>query len=75
MLLLDIALPDGSGWALMKEVAVLEPRVPVVVFSAAGIDRREQSDGLTVLQKATTSNEQLSATIQHVLSRRLPAVA
>ena len=79
MVLLDIALPDGSGWDLMKEIANIEPHIPVVVFSAAGVDRREPREGrhgaVTVLEKATTSNEKLSETIHKVLNRRLPAAA
>src|SRR5687767_2675251 len=39
VLLLDIALPDGSGWDVLRALAARGEHVPTVVLSAAPVSR------------------------------------
>jgi PAS domain S-box-containing protein len=66
MVLLDLALPDGSGWELLQLINRLTPRPRVVIFSAhdddAGTDRGQ--DAHAFLVKSQTSEQQLVDTIR-----------
>ncbi len=66
LVLLDLALPDGSGLDLIDE---LKGRVPVVIFSG-----QEPGNDLTrqvtaALTKSRTSNERLLETIRQAIRR------
>jgi PAS domain S-box-containing protein len=65
LVLLDLKLPDGSGWDLVAE---LDGRVPVVVFSVDEASAAEKERVAAVLVKAATSNEVLLDTIRQVLA-------
>jgi signal transduction histidine kinase/DNA-binding response OmpR family regulator len=75
LILLDIMLPDGSGWELIDEVGQLVPSPPVVVFSAKDATVAERGRAAAVLVKSRTSNEQLLQTIKGLLERPAHAVA
>jgi PAS domain S-box-containing protein len=64
MVLLDLGLPDGSGWELLQLINRMTPRPRVVIFSAhdAGADRGENADPYLV--KSQTSEQQLIDTIR-----------
>src|SRR5205823_5601796 len=70
LVLLDLGLPDGSGWALMNEIEREAQPVPVVIFSAADIGPEASRCAAAVLVKSQTSNELLSYTIQRALEER-----
>ena len=59
MVLLDLGLPDGSGWELLQLINRMTPRPRVVIFSAhdAGADRGQNADPFLV--KSQTSEQQL----------------
>jgi PAS domain S-box-containing protein len=65
LVLLDLKLPDGSGWELVDELA---GRVPVVVFSVDDASVADKDRVAAVLVKAATSNEALLRTIRRVLA-------
>lgn len=64
LVLLDLGLPDGSGWELLSLLNRLTPRPRVVIFSArdAG-EEGEEAAGYTFLVKSQTSEQQLIAAI------------
>jgi PAS domain S-box-containing protein len=75
LVLLDLALPDGSGWSLMEQIEGTDPQLPVVVFSASEIGAVDAQRAAAVLVKAQTSNELLSKTIHRALDERLMKAA
>ncbi len=66
LVLLDLALPDGSGVDLLAE---LKGKVPVVVFSGQEPDRQLSGQVAAALVKSRTSNEQLLETIRRAVRR------
>lgn len=66
LVLLDLALPDGSGESLLQEIRARKPRPRVVIFSASDVD----VDGADeILVKSRTSNEELLGAIHRMLAR------
>lgn len=70
LLLVDVRLPDGSGAAVAREVALRTPR-PVVVAMSAVATAREAFDlaqaGVRAFLPKPFSPEQLAATLRHAL--------
>lgn len=67
LLILDLALPDGSGLDLVPLVSQLNPPTPVIIFSAHEVDGSVASQVASVLIKSQTSNRELLEKIQSVL--------
>ena len=67
LVLLDLGLGDDSGWDLVGDIDALDPRPPVIVFSASDVDPVDGSRAEAVLVKARTSNTELLNTIHRVL--------
>ena len=67
LVLLDLGLGDDSGWDLVGDIDALDPRPPVIVFSASDVDPVDGSRAQAVLLKARTSNTELLNTIHRVL--------
>ncbi|SFU74909.1 multi-sensor hybrid histidine kinase [Polaromonas sp. YR568] len=67
LVLLDLALGSHSGWDLFEDIDDLDPRPPVIVFSAGDVDPADGRQADAVLVKAHTSNTELLNTIQRVL--------
>jgi PAS domain S-box-containing protein len=67
LILLDIALPDGSGWDLFDKLREASPHPPVIVFSGSSVgqDRLAVVEGALV--KAHSTEAQLVATIRQAL--------
>jgi two-component system, OmpR family, response regulator len=69
--ILDVRLPDGSGIELCQKIHGLQPKVPVVYYSAYASDE-EQEAALSVCGdaylKKPVSAEQLQRTIADLLS-------
>lgn len=70
LVLLDLALPDGSGLDLLPLLSRLEPPIPVVIFSAHEVDERTASQVSSVLTKSQTTNPQLLERIRALLEER-----
>ena len=68
LVLLDLTLGKGSGRDLVGDINALDPRPPVIVFSAS--DVRSTAGGRTqaVLVKALTSDAELLHTIRRGLN-------
>ena len=67
LILLDLALGEDSGWSLFKEIDTLNPRPPVIVFSASDEDPAQSRQVEAVLVKSNTSNTELLNAIQRAL--------
>jgi PAS domain S-box-containing protein len=67
LVLLDLSLGSHSGWDLFEDIDALDPRPPVIVFSAGDVDPADGRQADAVLVKAHTSNTELLNTIQRVL--------
>ena len=68
LVLLDLALPDGSGLELLPLLSRVDPPTPVVIFSAHEVDQDVASQVASVLVKSQTSNPQLLERIRSVLA-------
>jgi PAS domain S-box-containing protein len=68
LVILDLALPDGSGLDLVPYAGSLTPPTPVVIFSAHEVDAPIAGRVASVLIKSRTSNRQLLEKIQTVLA-------
>ena len=67
LVLLDVALPDGSGLDLLAELQRTHPPVPVLVFSASELERADLERVAASLVKSRTSNEELIDLIQALI--------
>ncbi len=67
LVLLDLALGQDSGWDLFEDINALDPRPPVIVFSASAADPPDGKQTEAVLLKTYTSNAELLHTIQRAL--------
>ncbi len=67
LILLDISLPDGSGWDLFDALRKASRHPPVIVFSGSdvGQDRLAAVEGALI--KAHSTDDELVATIRHAL--------
>jgi PAS domain S-box-containing protein len=65
LVLLDLELPDGSGWDLVAEV---DGRAPIVVFTVDDAKVADPGRVAAVLLKTATSNEALLVTMRRVLA-------
>jgi PAS domain S-box-containing protein len=70
LVILDLALPDGSGLDLLPLLGSVEPPTPVIVFSAHEVDEQTSGRVASVLVKSRTSNPQLLERIRVVLEGR-----
>ena len=64
LVLLDLGLPDGSGWDLLPLINALSPPVRVVIFSAQDAERGKDALPFTFLVKSQTSEQRLIEAIQ-----------
>jgi len=67
LILLDLALGEDSGWSLFEDIDKLQPRPPVIVFSASDEDPTQRKKVDAVLVKSNTSNTELLTAIQRAL--------
>ncbi len=72
LVILDLALPDGSGLDRLTLLGNLTPPTPVLIFSAHEVDGEVASRAASVLVKSQTSNRELLETIRSVLAARTP---
>ena len=70
LVLLDLGLPDGSGWELMSVINSLEAAPPVVVLSGNEITAEQRSRVQGALAKSRISNTAFVQTLQQILHGR-----
>jgi DNA-binding response OmpR family regulator len=67
LVLLDLGLPDGSGWELLPLINRLVPPVRVVIFSAQDADRGNEALPYAFLVKSQTSEQRLIEVMQEAV--------
>jgi PAS domain S-box-containing protein len=70
LVILDLALPDGSGLELLPYLGSLDPATPVLIFSAREVDAAIADRVASVLVKSQTSNRELLERIRSALGVR-----
>ncbi len=73
LVVLDIGLPDGSGWDLLPLLKALDPEPPVIVLSGAEPTQVQRSAVASALLKTRTSNQDLLDTLSRQLAKRQSA--
>lgn len=73
VIILDIGLPDGSGWDLLPEIRSRQPEARVVILSGTDLNAKEAREVESVLLKSQVSPrdllEALSKRIHHQNAR------
>lgn len=73
LVILDCALPDGSGLDLITELAAPGQSAPILVFSAYEIGKEAARAVAAALVKSKVSNTELAAKIQELIRTRRSA--
>jgi PAS domain S-box-containing protein len=68
LVILDLALPDGSGLELLPFLGSQAPPMPVLIFSAHEVEPAVASRVSSVLVKSRTTNRELLERIRSVLA-------
>lgn len=67
LVVLDIGLPDGSGWELLADLKRLNPEPPVIVLSGSETTQPQQASVQSVLIKSRIPNQDLLDTLKRLL--------
>ncbi|EKO3877707.1 response regulator [Vibrio metschnikovii] len=59
VLLLDLNLPDGSGWELLSEAKLLQPEIKIVILSGKPVTQHQHDQVEAVLLKSRLSTKTL----------------
>ncbi|WLD57917.1 response regulator [Salinispirillum sp. LH 10-3-1] len=59
VILLDIGLPDGSGWDLLPDIRIAQPDAKVVILSGADLSAQDRENVEAVLLKSRLTPEAL----------------
>lgn len=68
LVVLDIGLPDGSGWELLADLKRLIPEPPVIVLSGSETTAEQQGHVHAALVKARIPNQDLLDTLKRLLA-------
>ena len=72
VVLLDIELPDGSGWELVPDIRACQPEAKVVILSGADMTNQQHGQVEAVLLKSRLSTDRLVEVISsRIRSSRL----
>ena len=69
VVILDLGLPDGSGWTLLPFIAAKHPEPRVVVFSAHELSDADTRHFAASLVKSSTDNARLLSTLKRQIAR------
>jgi DNA-binding response OmpR family regulator len=67
LVVLDIGLPDGSGWELLPDLKLLNPEPPVIVLSGSELTAEQQDRVQAALVKTRIPNQDLRDTLKRLL--------
>ena len=73
LVVLDIGLPDGSGWDLLPVINALQPAPQVIVLSGTELSDAQRQAIYQGLLKSHASTEGLLDTIRQAIKRQKPA--
>jgi PAS domain S-box-containing protein len=68
LVVLDIGLPDGSGWELLPDLKRLQPEPPVIVLSGADLTAEHQANMQSALVKTRIPNQDLLDSLKRLLA-------
>ena len=68
LVVLDIGLPDGSGWELLPDLKRLNPEPPVIVLSGSEMTKQQQDSVQSALVKSRVPNQDLLDTLKRLLA-------
>jgi PAS domain S-box-containing protein len=68
LVVLDIGLPDGSGWELLADLKQLDNEPPVIVLSGSEMTAEQRSQVQAALVKTRIPNQDLLDTIKRLLA-------
>lgn len=71
LVVLDLGLPDGSGWKVLSMLKALASRPRVVVLSASELSTQDAQQVAVALVKSRTSNQELLKTIRKAIRCRI----
>lgn len=67
VVILDLDLPDGSGWSLMADLRALRPPPRVIILSGQETATSQADAVAAAMVKSRISNDELLATLQRVI--------
>lgn len=73
--LLDIGLPDGSGWDLIPDIEHEQPHAAIVILSGEDMNTEKHETAATVLLKKRLTAEQLVSVIQRRIHESLSSAS
>lgn len=65
LVILDIGLPDGSGWELLAEIRTRQPDARIIILSGVEVSPEQARQVEHVLLKSQVSAQQLLDVLQH----------
>ncbi|TWI77491.1 PAS domain S-box-containing protein [Desulfobotulus alkaliphilus] len=68
LVILDIGLPDGSGWELLPVIHGLMPPPPVLVLSSSELSHGDMSRVHGALTKGKVANDMILETLKNILA-------
>lgn len=72
LVVLDIGLPDGSGWELLTDLKLLDPEPPVIVLSGSELTGEQKANVQSTLVKTRIPNQDLLDTLKRLLAVNIP---
>jgi PAS domain S-box-containing protein len=70
LVVLDIGLPDGSGWELVMDLKQLDPEPPVIVLSGSELTAVQQASVKAALVKTRIPNQDLLDMLKKLLTTK-----
>ncbi len=71
LIILDLGLPDGSGWDVLPLLGVLNPQPPVVIFSVQNVASEDARKTAAALVKSQISNQELIDTLNTLIKQSI----
>ncbi len=69
LVILDLGLPDGSGWDVLPLLNMLNPQPPVVIFSVQNVASEDARKTAAALVKSQISNQELIDTLNTLIKQ------
>jgi len=69
VVILDLDLPDGSGWSLMADLRALSPMPRVIILSGHETAASQAEAVAAAVVKSRISNDELLATLHRVIKQ------
>ncbi len=70
LVILDLGMPDQSGWHVLEYLQQCRPQPPVLIFSGRELSEEESARVTSVLVKSQTSNAELLETIRALVRKK-----